>query len=312
MNGREQRSGPGLAELWTSTEVARAFGVGVSSVKRWTDEGELEAVKTPGRHRRYSIPALYRFAAIRNLPTDGLPVLDEARMRSVVPPPADLTLFQALQAGDADSVRKLMMPRVSDLGQRAAFLDRVVGEALREIGERWAAGELGVEEEHRASYMISEVLDGLRPAGVPGAALVTLACPPDEWHELPLRLVRLIFEWRGWRTDYAGANLPWSSIGRAVESARPAVLAISARSGEQFRYTDFDRLVARCAELGTKVVVGGGWARGGNGRDAAYQRFRTLRGLARWLRQPELDPQRQPQRRRQEPPQNPARSSPHP
>ena len=305
---RDLRLGIGSAALWTSTDVARAFGVGVSSVKRWTDEGELEAVKTPGHHRRYSISALYRFAAIRNLPTDGLPSVDEAQMRAVVPPPADLSLFQALQAGDTESVRNLLMPRVSDLGQRAAFLDRVVGDALREIGARWAAGELGVEEEHRASYMISEVLDGMRPASVPGAALVTLACPPGEWHELPLRLVRLVFEWRGWRTDYAGANLPWSSIRRAVEATRPAVLAISARSGDQFRYTDFDRLVAHCAALGTEVVIGGGWARGGNGRDAAYQRFRTLRGLVRWLGQPEHDPMRQPHRRRYEIPPTPARN----
>src|ERR1043166_9611056 len=43
-------------ELWTSAEVARAFRVGVSSIKRWTDEGELESVRTPGGHRRYSLP----------------------------------------------------------------------------------------------------------------------------------------------------------------------------------------------------------------------------------------------------------------
>ena len=294
------RSTPG--DLWTSTDVAKVFGVGVSSVKRWTDDGELEAIRTPGRHRRYSIAALHRFAAIRNLPTDRLPVLDEARMRAVVPPPAGLTLFQALRSGDLDSVRKLMVPGVSDLGQRAAFLDRVVGDALREIGERWASGDLGVEEEHRASYMISEVIDGMRPGSLPGAALVTLACPPGEWHELPLRLVRLMFEWRGWRTDYAGANLPWSSIRRAVEETRPAVLALSSRTADPFRYTDFDRLVEHCATLGTTVVVGGGWARGGNGREDSYQRFRTLRGLARWLRQSGRDPLRQrPQRRFEHP-----------
>ncbi|MEO6259027.1 MAG: B12-binding domain-containing protein [Thermoanaerobaculia bacterium] len=298
--------------MWTSTDVARLFGVGVSSVKRWTDEGELEAVKTPGRHRRYSIPALYRFASLRNLPTDGLPSMDEARMRAVVPPPADVTLFQALQSGDAEAVRRLVMPRVSDLGQRAAFLDRVVGDALREIGIRWAAGELGIEQEHRATNLVSEAIDGLRPGSTPGAALVTLACPPDEWHELPLRLVRLMFEWRGWRTDYAGANLPWNSIRRAVDEMRPAVLALTARTADPFRYTDFDRLVAHCASVGTTVVVGGSWARGGNGRDSAYQRFRTLRGLARWLRQPGNDPLRLRPRRRYETAGSQQRLSPHP
>jgi Predicted cobalamin binding protein len=288
--------------LWTSSEVAKLFSVGVSSVKRWTDDGELEAVRTPGHHRRYTVPSLYRFAALRNLPTDGLPPLDEARLRAVVPPPADVTLFEALRRSDIDAVRLLVVPpRGSDLGQKAAFLDRVIGDALREIGERWSTGELGVEEEHRASHMISEVIDSLRPASIPGAGLVTLACPPDEWHELPLRLVRLVLEWRGWRTDFAGANLPWHSLQRAVEDRRPSLLALSARSGDPFRYADFDRLVARCASLGTTVLVGGSWARGGRGKEEAYHRFRTLRGLARWLRQPGRDPLRQRLQRRIDP-----------
>src|SRR5436190_21573315 len=121
-------------ELWTSAEVARAFRVGVSSIKRWTDEGELESVRTPGGHRRYSLPSLYRFASIRSLSLHELPQLEQGFLFEDIPPEADLTLLDALVGGDAVAVSQIVTPHVARTVQRAAFLDRVVGDPLRELG----------------------------------------------------------------------------------------------------------------------------------------------------------------------------------
>ena len=266
--------------LWTSAEAASAFRVGVSSIKRWTDEGELESVRTPGGHRRYTLESLHRFASLRGL-THQLPPLEA---EAYLPPPADVTLYDALVRGDAEAVRALVRPHADSLAKQATFFDRVVGDALREIGYRWERGELGVEQEHRASYLITEALDRLRPAGQIGGKLALLACPPDEWHELPLRLVRLVLEWSGWDTEFAGAYLPWSATRAAVDRSNPALLAFSARSSESFLNTEFDRLVDHCNSRGIQVVVGGEWARGGTGTTEGYLRFRTLRGFERWLR----------------------------
>lgn len=267
--------------LWTSADAARAFRVGVSSVKRWTDEGELESVRTPGGHRRYTLEALHRFAALKGFRPDLPPVEPE---RIAIPPPVDLSLFEALVRGDAEAVRALVTPQTDSLAKQAAFFDRVVGDALRQIGDRWERGDVGVAQEHRASHIIAEALDRLRPAGQVAGRLAVLACPPDEWHELPLRLVRLIFEWSGWRTELAGASLPWKSATEAVDRWNPAILAFSSRSSEPFLYNDFTRLVRHCAARDTCVIVGGEWARGGTGKSEDHLRFRTLRGFQRWLR----------------------------
>ena len=275
---------PRGGHLWTSAEVAHAFRVGVSSIKRWTDEGELESVRTPGGHRRYTLPALYRFASIRNLGTDLLPQIEQPDLFEDVPLPADITLYQALKSGDADAVRKLVTPHVDTLVQRASFLDRVIGDALREIGDRWESGDLGVAEEHRASNIIAEAIDRQRPRPPRDARVAILACPPDELHDLPLRLVRIMFEWAGWRTELLGASLPWPSAHAAIASSKPAIIAFSARSGDPFHCTAFDELCGACADCGTTVIVGGGWARGGTGGDKGYLRFRTLRGFEKWLR----------------------------
>ncbi|HEU4521892.1 MAG TPA: helix-turn-helix domain-containing protein, partial [Thermoanaerobaculia bacterium] len=237
--------------LFTSAEAARVFRVGVSSIKRWTDEGELESVRTPGGHRRYTAEALRRFASLRGLPADMLP---PGRPESI-PPPADITLFDALSRGDEAAVRSLVLPRVDSLAKRAAFFDRVVGDALREIGYRWERAALTVDQEHRASHMIAEAIDSMRPMPNGGSKLAVLACPPDEHHELPLHLVRLIFEWSGWRTELLGASLPWNAAYGAVMRARPAIFAFSSRNGMPYRYRDFDRFVEFCNQRSSRVIV---------------------------------------------------------
>lgn len=268
--------------LWSSADAARAFRVGVSSIKRWTDEGELESVRTPGGHRRYTPVSLHRFASIRGLQTDLLPPLPP--VAPALPLPADITLYRALVNGDPGAVRHLINPPADSLAKRASFLDRVAGDALREIGYRWERGDLGVDEEHRASHIITDAIDRLRPRIDPAGKLVLLACPPNELHELPLRLVRLVFEWSGWRTEFLGAALPWTSARAAVERSHPAVIAFTSRDGEAFQEPEFDRLVHFCDTRQTRVVIGGEWARGGSGAVDGYLRFRTLRGFERWLR----------------------------
>ncbi len=42
--------------------VARIFGVSVSTVTRWAQRGLLPAVRTPGGHYRFSVPAVRRAA----------------------------------------------------------------------------------------------------------------------------------------------------------------------------------------------------------------------------------------------------------
>ena len=268
--------------LWTSADAARVFRVGVSSIKRWTDEGELESVRTPGGHRRYTALSLHRFASIRGLPMEGLPPMQLAVAE--IPAPADVTLYQALANGDAAAVWRLVNPPVESLPKRATFLDRVVGDALREIGHRWERGDLGVDQEHRASNLIIDCIDRLRPAVEREGPLAILACPPDEWHDLPLRLVRLVFEWSGWRTELLGAALPWTALRHAIELWRPSIVGLSARSGDAFQQRAFDQLLEYCKERRTHVIVGGEWARGGSGAVDGYLRFRTLRGFERWLR----------------------------
>ena len=47
----------------TASQAARRLGVSVSTVRRWSDAGHLQAYRTPGGQRRFSVEELDAFVA---------------------------------------------------------------------------------------------------------------------------------------------------------------------------------------------------------------------------------------------------------
>jgi len=43
----------GFSMMLSTGQVADIFGVNVRTIARWTQQGKLEAIKTPGGHNRY-------------------------------------------------------------------------------------------------------------------------------------------------------------------------------------------------------------------------------------------------------------------
>lgn len=267
--------------LWTTSDVAKALGVGVSSVKRWTDEGALKSVKTLGGHRRYTVAAVHDFALGRGFDRSLLPS-PITRSRSVDELRDDLLL--ALEGGNESEAREIVSHSPPRGVSRAEFLDRVVAPVMETIGHEWRAGNWSVSSEHRATNIVADALDRLRPDALPESAPVAmLACPPGDLHDLPLRMVRLVLEWNDWRTDYLGADVPFESLDSAVVRERPTLVLLTSRSPDSFASGEFLSLAERWTRLGVNVGAGGWWARGGTRRGDDLLRFRTLRGFERWL-----------------------------
>lgn len=271
--------------LWSSAQVAEFFGVGVSSIKRWTDQGALESVKTVGGHRRYRLEAIHAFARKEHLPTDQLPPL-EVEIDPSSKSDAEIveTLLNDLDAGRVDVAGRTITGYLSKVADHAGFLDRVVGELMARIGILWAEGKWTVEKEHRSAYCVAEAIDRARKREAQVGELAILGCPPGELHSLPLNMLRYVLAANGYRTDFLGADVPWESIDAAVVRRRPKLLLLSARSEVPFNSPQFSRLAFEWADRGTLVCLGGGWARGGTKKSEGPRRFRTLGGFERWLR----------------------------
>ncbi|HEY6928239.1 MAG TPA: helix-turn-helix domain-containing protein [Thermoanaerobaculia bacterium] len=65
---------PSRERFWSRREVARLFGVSVSTVTRWARLGLLKTVRTPGGHYRF--PAAETRRAARELGQTELTRLD--------------------------------------------------------------------------------------------------------------------------------------------------------------------------------------------------------------------------------------------
>ncbi len=93
-----------------------------------------------------------------------------------------------------------------------------------DTGAQWQAGSTRVWEEHFATATVRTIVDALYPEVAKAAAAaparadsVLLACPPDEAHDLGLRMLADRFEIAGWHTHYLGANTPVAEI---IDAAR--------------------------------------------------------------------------------------------
>ena len=141
---------------------------------------------------------------------------------------------------------------------------RVLGPFLSYIGSSWAHGTETVWEEHLASHMVLTIVEALYPTVLREAAgvratgkTVLLACPPQERHEIGLRMLSDRFELAGWNVTNLGADTPLPEIIAAAVATRADLVALSVS-------TVYERVELRCfidslrsGLPGVRIVAGG-------------------------------------------------------
>lgn len=122
---------------------------------------------------------------------------------------------------------------------------KVLGPLMIDTGSSWQTGSTRVWEEHFASATVRIIVDALYPRVLEIAAAasthpgsVVLACPPEEEHDLGLRMLADRFEMAGWNTYYLGANTPVAEIVAASTAVNADLVVLSAA-------THFHRMTLR-------------------------------------------------------------------
>ncbi|MBR7744043.1 B12-binding domain-containing protein [Phycicoccus sp. BSK3Z-2] len=160
--------------------------------------------------------------------------LDDARRR----------VMEATAALDGSTVRDVLLDTLLVAGVDATVV-QVMMPVLKQVGDDWESGRLGVVHEHFVSSAFRGVLGELRlPVEGDQARTVVLACPPRELHDLPLELFGAMLHARWWRVVSLGANSPMTAIAEAARftNAHAVVVAGVRRTAFEARIPSLTRL----------------------------------------------------------------------
>jgi len=205
------------------SEAAEALGVHYQTAYGWVRQGMLPARKTGRGYEVLDRDVL----ALAERRASGTPPRHEVRVRDW--PAQAGRLHDAIVAGDETLARR-ECDRLA-LGVPVIDLcERVITPALRRIGEEWAAGELTIAAEHRASAICERLIAARahQPPGRPRGIAVT-ATPPGERHALPALMAAACLREDRWLVHHLAADLPVAEvIGLALEVGADLVVLSSA------------------------------------------------------------------------------------
>ncbi len=223
--------------------VSQLTGVSTATLRAWERRyGVPTPARTASAYRLYSEADVALVRRMSDLVKQGIAAAEAARSvltsserdAPVVVGEIDPftsaceRIIDATVRFDPDGI-ELEAKRVLSLGSGLVIFDRVIGPALRRIGELWHEGVITIAQEHLASQVFLGTLIDLLRLSQPSdsSRRVAMACFADEDHVLGLYGSALRFASWGFRTMIIGARTPPSAIARVVESLEPDVVALS-------------------------------------------------------------------------------------
>lgn len=178
----------------------------------------------------------------------------------------------SLRPADASSVRTMLLAALIDGDLGTAYdittglleegvpfevlVTDVIGPVQTEIGRRWADGDLTIADEHASTAatesLVTLLAGTLAPADGP---TVVIACPENDTHSLPGRVIAAALAVRGFRAMFLGASLPASDLGEYLEHQQPMALALSVSMGSALYCATHSVSTAHVHRV--PVIVGG-------------------------------------------------------
>lgn len=220
--------------------AARLTGLSPELLRAWERRyGVVEPMRTPGGTRRYTAADLERLSLLKaavdaghrigQVAGLGLEELRNCRAGAQSSAAGGLDeILQALDRMEGAEAQRLLSLQLSALGP-VRFARALVLPLIREIGERWADGRIGVAVEHLATSVLRSMLgSSLQPSATSlRGPRIVFATPPGERHELGLQMAALTALSAGANPIYLGADLPVEDLLAAAEGASATVLALA-------------------------------------------------------------------------------------
>lgn len=250
----------------STAQAANSLGVGISTIKRWVDQGILPAHRTAGGHRKLLRAEVLELGRRGQLPLDDFsPLLVPAGRRRKATDLASIreALTVALLTGDAATPRDLLRQAHRAGVAIEQLADQVIAPAMAAVGHGWEETRIEVWQEHRGTQLCVAALYDLladleqraerdRPVALGGA-------PAGDPYILPTLLAQLVLLDAGWRAVNLGPDTPTTSFIQAIDELRPRLVWIAAshlRDPEAF-LAEHAALFQAAERAGAAVAIGG-------------------------------------------------------
>ena len=207
-------------------DAAEVLGVHYQTAYAWVRQGVLPARKT-GRGYDVSesdVSALAARRASGTAPRPNIRVRDWAVQ-------AD-RLYAAVMSGD-ETLARYLFTRLARGVPLTGLCERVIAPALNRVGQDWAAGEVTIAAEHRASAICERLIAARtqQPQGRPrGVAVVTT--PPGERHGLPALMATASLREDRWLVHHLATDLPAAEVTGLAVLARASLVVLSSATTE--------------------------------------------------------------------------------
>ena len=257
----------GIKTAISPRDFAKAIGVSESSVKRWVDDGVIEASKTAGGHRKISVKEALRYIRSSGSPLLKPEILGLSEVASLgsaeqraAAEPVDL-FYRFLLNGDQEMARGLLLSLYLDGHSVAQLVDRALRPAMERIGELWKEEHSGIFCEHRATDIAIQAMMRLRTAcaAPEGSPRAVGGAPSDDPYMLASIAAATVLEASGLAAVNLGANTPLQTFEFAAADLEAQLVWVSvSAAGEPLELSrGLQRLVRMLGERRVPLVIGG-------------------------------------------------------
>jgi MerR family transcriptional regulator, light-induced transcriptional regulator len=143
-------------------------------------------------------------------------------------------LRTAMDAGDSPAAVKSALRAIDEksVSVTGLYLDCLTP-ILAAVGDEWQAGSRPIWREHAASAVCRDIIGAMAPeisriAPEAAGKTVVLACPPEEQHDLGLRMIADLYRLNGWQSCFLGADTPVIGIIAAAKETGAETVVLSA------------------------------------------------------------------------------------
>src|ERR1022692_4421258 len=207
-------------------DAADVLGVHYQTAYGWVRQGVLPARKTARGYEvsDSDVSALAERRASGTAPTPQIRVRDWAAQ-------AD-RLHAAIVSGDETAARQVFA-RLARGVPITDLCERVIAPTLKQIGADWAAGNLNIATEHRATAICERLIAARarQPQGRPRGIAVTTT-PPGERHALPALMATACLREDRWLVHHLAADVPVAEVTRLALDVRAGLVVLSCATSQ--------------------------------------------------------------------------------